>query len=103
MEWEPTASDESVRDATPPLRPAVPRTLPPSEKVMVPVALAGETLAVKVTAWPAPDGLTEEPMAVVEDALITTPAEEELLPAYVESPLYKELTLCVPAVSVETA
>jgi hypothetical protein len=56
----------------PALRTQVPRDAAPLRKVTVPpVAVAGVTLAVKVTAAPTSEGFTDEVTAVVEEALLT--------------------------------
>jgi hypothetical protein len=54
----------------------------------VPVAVDGVTVAVKVTAWPKVDGLTDEATAVVLVALLTVWVRvEEVLPVKLPSPL----------------
>ena len=72
----PTASDEVVNVALPPVRLAVPRVEAPSRKVTVPVGVPapGETaltVAVNVTAWPDADGFTDEVTVVELEALLT--------------------------------
>ena len=59
---EPTASEEVVNFALPPLNSTVPRTVFPAAKVTGPVALTvGEVMvAVKVTASPWVDGFGDE-------------------------------------------
>ena len=63
---------------------------------------SGVTLAVKVTACPEFDGFGEDVKVVAVEALSTTWLTTfDVLPAYVESPLYLALMLNVPAASVE--
>lgn len=68
----------------------VERTVAPSRKSTVPVGVPDApllTVAVKVTAWPAVAGLSEEVMAVVEAALLMVCVRAvEVLPANVASP-----------------
>ena len=45
--------------------------VPPSLKVIVPVALLGTTVAVKRTDWPKVDGLSEDAKDVLVEALLT--------------------------------
>jgi hypothetical protein len=52
MEWEPAPSVEVLRTAAPLLIVLVPKAVPPSLKVTVPVAVPGITVAVNVTAEP---------------------------------------------------
>ena len=49
MKWEPAVRLEIVMDAWPPAISCVPMVIPPSRKVIDPVAESGETVAVKVT------------------------------------------------------
>jgi hypothetical protein len=56
MECGPTASDEVTNAAEPPLSVAVPRLVAPSRNWTVPVAVAGETVAVKVADCAYADG-----------------------------------------------
>ena len=60
MVWEPTVRVGVMYDAGPPEVPATARIVAPSLNVMVPVAVFGETLAVKVTFAPKDEGLTVE-------------------------------------------
>ena len=67
----------NVALVTPPtvLRVPVPSKLPSTRKVTVPVGpprKAGETVAVKVTAWSTPDGLSEAVTVVVVEAWLTS-------------------------------
>ena len=74
IEWLPRANVEVVNVAFPPLSVPVPRVVVPSLKVTVPVGVpevVGFTVAVKVTAWPNPDGFMEETTKVVDAALFT--------------------------------
>src|ERR1051325_2078327 len=57
--WGPAASVEMVKVAVPLLSEAVPSEVVPSRKVTVPVAVAGVTVTVMVTVWPAVEGLGE--------------------------------------------
>jgi hypothetical protein len=52
MVWAPVVSAAGVIVADPPAIEALPRTVTPSEKVMVPVAAVVLRVAVKVTVWP---------------------------------------------------
>ena len=65
IECVPAVSAAVVNDALPPLRPAVPRELVPSKNSTVPVAVDGDTVAVKVTGWPNVDVGDDDPSAVV--------------------------------------
>ncbi len=66
---------------------AVPRVLLPFMNVTVPVALAGVTVAVKVTDCPALDGFSEEVSVVVLAVLLTVwVSGAEVLLANVASP-----------------
>src|SRR5215210_3757024 len=61
MECEPLPSADVLKEAEPAESGAVPRTVGPSRKVTVPVGVpepdVGVTVVVKVTDWPAVDGL----------------------------------------------
>lgn len=74
MEWVPTESALVVRLAMLALTAALPRVVEPSLKVMLPVACppyGGVIVAVKITDWPNPEGLTLEETASAElDLLI---------------------------------
>jgi hypothetical protein len=77
MECEPLANDEVVRLALPLplLRETVPSTAVPDLNVTVPVGIPvvdEKTVAVKITAWPAVEGLTEDTRFVLVVALVTT-------------------------------
>ena len=60
--------------ATPAVRVPVPKLVVPSKNVTVPVAVEGETVAVKVTVWPRVDGLRLEVSVVVVLVLVVPPA-----------------------------
>lgn len=88
----PAGSEEVVRDALPPLRGAVPRTAEPFLKMML-SPLGGVpafelTLAVKVTACPTSEGLSDEVRVFVVDVIITSLKTEAVLPTLLVSPLY---------------
>src|SRR5690242_19943495 len=90
----PTPRAAVLRAARPPLRPTVPRTVPPSRNVTVPlgvaVPLAARTVAVKVTDWPAVGALVEAArlvsVAVRTGATVTVTADDELPPKPVAPP-----------------
>ena len=52
MEWLPAVRAAVEIEATPPERVALPRVVPPSVKVTVPVAPDGVTVAESVKVWP---------------------------------------------------
>jgi hypothetical protein len=68
----PGGSVETMRVAAPELNTADPRRVVPAWKVTVPLALEGDTAAVKVTFCGATEGLGEELKAVVVGAFFTT-------------------------------
>jgi hypothetical protein len=72
IEWDPTERLAVVKVATPPLSVEVPNELAPSEKVSVPVADEGETVAVKVTDCPNVEGFKLEVRLVVVLALLAS-------------------------------
>ena len=75
MEWAPTGKVEVVKVAKPPLMVtgAEPATgVVPSRNVTVPVAEGGVTLAVRVTACPAVEGLAEDATVRTAAILLTT-------------------------------
>jgi len=49
IEWLPTERLEVAKVATPPLTVPVPSVVAPSKNVTIPVAVEGDTVAVKVT------------------------------------------------------
>ena len=67
---EPTGSAEVVTLATPLVKVGEPKVVEPAVIVTVPVVFAG-SVAVKVTACPAIEGLTEDESVAVGDALLT--------------------------------
>jgi putative methionine-R-sulfoxide reductase with GAF domain len=71
MECTPDAKVESASAADPLATGAVPRDAAPSRNCTVPVAAAGDTVAVNVTDCPAVDGFTEEVSVTLEAALLT--------------------------------
>ena len=103
---EPFFKEEVVKLACPDaFSVPVPSVLPESLNVTVPVGIALDdevTCAVKVTAWPTEDGLSEE-LSVVEVIILWTVCFRfpELLPAKFTSPPYAALMLCEPVVSAE--
>ena len=65
MLWLPTESAAVDSDAVPPLTGAVPREVAPSKNCTVPVAAAGDTVAVNVTVCPDVDGFADDASAVL--------------------------------------
>jgi len=65
IECDPNASVAVLYVATPLLSVPVPSVVLPSLKVTVPVAVAGETVAVNVTEEPNDDGFADEASEVV--------------------------------------
>lgn len=87
----------------PEVRAAEPIVLPPSLKVIVPVAELGATVAVSVIACPDP-AVPEEDASVTVVACSCAPPTRicttlEVDEASVESPAYEAVMLCVPAES----
>ena len=77
MVWLPTPRAVVVNVATPPLSVPEPIGMPPSRNVTGPVGIpapgaTGDTVAVKVTDWPDPEGFTDDVTDVVVLALLTT-------------------------------
>ena len=70
-ECAPTANVETASDADPPPIVAVPSAVVPSRNCTIPVPVAGDTVAVKVTDWPTVDGFKDEVNVVVLAALFT--------------------------------
>src|SRR6478736_10395717 len=70
MVWVPAVSEFAVTAAVPLVTGAVPRTVAPSVKVMVPVAPVG-TVAVKITDSFAAEGFLEEVRVTVGVDLVT--------------------------------
>jgi hypothetical protein len=71
IEWLATERLEVEKVATPPLSVPVPKVVAPSRNVTVPVAVEGDTVAVKVTDWPDVEGLRLEATPVVVFVLLT--------------------------------
>jgi hypothetical protein len=71
IEWDPKERVEVEKVALPPPKVPVPSTVVPSKNVTVPVAVAGATVAVNVTACPGADGLRLEVSVVVVETLRT--------------------------------
>ncbi len=69
--WLPTMRVEVDKVALPPLNVPLPSVVAPSKNVTVPVAVDGETVAVKVTICPEVDGLRPDVVVVVVAALFT--------------------------------
>src|ERR1044071_8674180 len=104
MEWEPAASDEIAKAATPPLTVAVPSDVAPSRNCTVPVADVGATVAVNVTDCPTTDGFADEASVTVEAALFTVcGTAAEVLAAVFASPLYTAVMECETTASDEMA
>jgi len=90
MLWVPTESAAVVSVAVPPLTAAVPSELAPSKNCTVPVAAAGETVAVNVTACPDVDGFADDASAVVvliNEGFTVCVRTVDVLAAWVLSPL----------------
>jgi hypothetical protein len=102
----PTARLEVVSTALPPLvTGAAPMLTPPSWNVMLPVAVAGNTRAVRVTGWPAFAGLGKAAMPVVVGLLppaaaTVTVTAREVLPLKALSPLYAAVKERLPAARI---
>jgi hypothetical protein len=85
--WLPTVSEVVCRLAVPFASVPVPRDTDPSLKVTVPVAVPGETVAVKVTDWPNIEGLPEVVSDVVVAVGLTDCVKgDDVLPASFVSP-----------------
>jgi hypothetical protein len=65
MLWLPTENAVVVNGAVAPLSGTDPRKVPPSKNCTVPVAAAGDTVAVKVTACPYVDGFADDASTVL--------------------------------------
>jgi hypothetical protein len=90
MEWLPAESADVESDAVPPVSVAVPRELAPSKNCTLPVAAAGETVAVNVTDCPDVDGFDDDATDVVvliDEAFTVCVRTEDVLAACVLSPL----------------
>ena len=68
MECAPAVRLDTLKVAAPALTGLEPMVLALSRNCTVPVAVAGVTFAVKVTAWPMVEGFSELATAVVEAA-----------------------------------
>jgi hypothetical protein len=71
MECEPAGSDDAEIAAEPPLTGTIPRLVAPSRNWTLPVAVDGETVAVKVTDWAKIDGFGEAASDAADGALET--------------------------------
>jgi hypothetical protein len=102
IECDPTDNAEVAYVADPLLSVPVPRVVPPSLKVTVPVASDGVTVAVNVTEEPYVDGFADEVSVVVELATFTVwvRADDVLLLQF-PSPPYDAVIECDPAAKVE--
>ena len=69
-ECEPVVSVDRASVAVPPLRALVPSAVVPSLNVTVPVAVEGETVAVRTTFWPMIEGFVDELKLVLVDAWV---------------------------------
>src|SRR5262245_17152039 len=106
MTW-PLAAAKLVVNIAVPLGPtgAVPRTTLPSLKVTVPTGTPApgartETVAVKVTAWPMTDGLSDDARATDVDAGLTVSARAaELLFAKPAVPVKEAVSVWLPTPS----
>jgi hypothetical protein len=86
--WLPTPRVEVVIAAVPLTRFAIPTLVPASLKSTVPVAVGGETVAVRVTVWPGADEAGAAVNVVVVDAGFTVSVTgDDLDDALLESPL----------------
>src|SRR5438876_750696 len=98
----PTARVEVASVAVPPLRVRVPNDVLPSKNCTEPVAVTGETTAVKVTVCPVFDGLGLEVSVVVVLALFTlSMSAEDVLPPKVASLPYTAVIEWAPAARLE--
>jgi hypothetical protein len=81
IESDPSASVEVLKVVFPLLSVPVPSVVLPSLNVTMPVAVAGVTVAVKVTDVPNADGFADEAKVVVEFVLFTVcDNAEDVLP-----------------------
>src|SRR5262249_53706827 len=78
IEGVPPGRAAGLRLAAPALTGAVPNTVLPSRNCTLPVAVLGEIAALKITACPATEGLSDEVKAAVVDAL---PTVMDIVPA----------------------
>ena len=88
MECAPTANVETASDADPLPIVAAPNAVVPSRNCTVPAPVAGDTVAVKLTDWPAVDGFEDAVKVIVDVALFTVWVRTaEVLAAVFASPL----------------
>jgi len=92
---EPTGNVEVVTLATPLANAGEPKTVEPAVIVTVPVALAG-SVAVKVTAWPAVEGLAEDESVAAGDALATVCIVDPMAELLAASPPYVAVIVSGP-------
>jgi hypothetical protein len=86
-EWAAAESEVVVNVAMPLVRVPVPRAVVPSLNVTVPVAVDGDTVAVRVTLWPKVEVLADEVRTVVVAIRLTVwVSERDVLVAFVASP-----------------
>ena len=91
-EWVPSELIELSWAASPAARATLPSGLPKSRNVTLPVAVAGSTVAVSVTAWPYADGSGAVASAVVvELAQVSTETRPTPLPPGMTSPTTRSL------------
>jgi hypothetical protein len=104
MECAPTANVETASDADPLPIVAAPNAVVPSRNCTVPAPVAGDTVAVKLTDWPAVDGFEDAVKVIVDVALFTVwVSTAEVLAAVFASPLWTAVIECAPTANVETA
>jgi hypothetical protein len=65
MEWPPATSPAVAKTAVPPETWTVPSGVLPSVNAIVPPAVLGETVAVKLTFWPKLEGFSDDVKPVV--------------------------------------
>ena len=102
--WLPLAKAAVLKLAVPLASVAVLSVVVPSLKVTVPVALAGLTVAVRVTICPAAAelGVTSKPIAAGFVAgLITSATVADVLALLLESPLYDAVSVWLPTARLE--
>jgi hypothetical protein len=88
MLWVPTDKFGTTKDAFPAaIGKFVINGAFPSRNVTVPVAAAGDIVAVKVTDWPTADGLMLELIVMVAVGLTSCISPKEVLPLSLASPL----------------
>src|SRR5215472_15674173 len=98
MEWLPTARLETVSAAVPLVSATLPITTAPSWNLTVPVAVAGDTAAVNVTARPLSDGFREDAKLTLVTSLRTvTDTAPDVLASVAPSPPYTAVNVWIPA------